>query len=148
MTEFPKDFLWGSSTNAQQFEGARDEDGVGKSIADVRNNFSTGVDSSQAEFNKFKIASDHYHHLNEDIDLFGEMGFQIYRFSMAWTRIFPNGDEKMPNQAGLDFYDRMLTRLEKYNIKPVCTLYAYDMPQHLVDKYNGFLSRETTAFGR
>jgi 6-phospho-beta-glucosidase len=134
---FPKDFLWGSSTNAQQFEGGRSEGDTGVSIADVRS-IPAGPESS---FDKFKVAADHYHHLDEDIDLYGEMGFQIYRFSLSWTRIFPNGNDDKPNQAGLDFYDHMLAKLEQYGIKPVCTLYAYDLPQHLIDEYGGFLDR-------
>ncbi|NMC46587.1 MAG: glycoside hydrolase family 1 protein [Chloroflexi bacterium] len=144
MSKFPKNFLWGSSTNAQQFEGGRDEDGTGLSIADVRSHFGSGDNENphpDSNFDDFKTASDHYHHLDEDIDLYGEMGFGIYRFSMSWTRIFPNGDDKEPNQAGLDFYDRMLTALERNHIQPICTLYAYDLPQALVEKYGGFLDR-------
>lgn len=144
MGKFTKNFLWGSSTNAQQFEGAYNEGGKGLSIADVRNGFFTG-DEEESEigcFDSFKTASDHYHHLEEDIDLLGEMGFGIYRFSMAWSRIFPNGDDETPNQEGLDFYERMITLLEKHHIKVVCTLYAYDLPLALVNKYQGFLSRE------
>lgn len=142
--KFPEEFLWGSSTNAQQFEGGWKEGGKGLSIADVRNNGAfTGVAvGEEAGFDDFKIAADHYHHLEEDIDLYGEMGFGIYRFSMAWSRIFPNGDDKIPCQAGLDFYDRMLTALEKNHIKAVCTLYAYDLPQALVDKYDGWKNRQ------
>ncbi len=142
---FPKGFLWGSSTNAQQFEGGRTEIGTGCSIADVRTGgFMPGQTPEQiaaGSFMEFKTASDHFHHLEEDMALIGEMGFTIYRFSMAWTRIFPDGDNEQPNQKGLDFYDRMLAELEKYEIVPVCTLYAYDMPQALVKKYDGFMDR-------
>lgn len=134
-----KDILWGSSTNAQQFEGGYDQGGKGLTIADVRD---IKMDTlTESHFDKFKIASDHYHHLEEDIAYLGKMGFQIYRFTMAWARIFPNGDDQLPNQEGLDFYDRMLTELEKYNIIPVCTLYAYDLPLTLLKKYNGWLDR-------
>lgn len=147
---FPDGFLWGSSTNAQQFEGGWNEDGKGLSIADVRSQKQADMFQNQeSNFNDFKQASDHYHHLEEDIALYGEMGFTIYRFSMQWTRIFPHGDDPHPNEAGLKFYDRMLCELEKYHIQPVCTLYAYDCPQALVDKYGGFLSRECiTAYTR
>lgn len=138
-----KDFLWGSSTNAQQFEGAWNEGGKGLSIADVRNvNEVNGFGGSDSKFDDFKTASDHYHHLKEDINLFGEMGFQIYRFSMSWSRIFPNGNDREPNQAGLDFYDRMLTELEENRIIPICTLYAYDLPNNLVKEYDGWKSRK------
>lgn len=136
---FPKNFLWGSSTNAQQVEGGYKEGNKGLSIADVRDiKMDTLTDSN---FDKFKIASDHYHHLSEDISYFGEMGLKIYRFTIAWTRIFPNGDDPLPNKAGLDFYDRMLTELEFYNIIPVVTLYAYDLPLALLEKYNGWMDR-------
>ncbi len=146
MSRFPKEFLWGSSTNAQQFEGGWNEGGKGLSIADVRSGeFAAGLKAPDAAFDDFKTAADHYHHVEEDIDLYGEMGFGIYRFSMAWSRIFPQGDDEKPNQAGLDFYDRMLTALERNHIQVVCTLYAYDMPQALLEKCGGFMSREGVA---
>ena len=145
MGRFPEGFLWGSSTNAQQFEGGRNEDGTGLSIADVRSHFVMPGDreffKKDGCYDDFKVASDHYHHVEEDIDLYGEMGFGIYRFSMSWSRIFPNGDDESPNQKGLDFYDRMLAALERNHISPVCTLYAYDMPLALVEKYGGFVDR-------
>ncbi len=136
---FPKGFLWGSSTNAQQFEGAWNEDGRGLSIADVRKIPGMPADSN---FEGFKTASDYYHHFKEDIAYYGEMGFKIYRFSMSWSRIFPNGNDKEPNEKGLAFYDAMITELEKYNIQPVVTLYAYDMPLGLLKQYNGWMSRQ------
>lgn len=146
-TKFPESFLWGSSTNAQQFEGAAQEGGKGVSIADVRkNDTSTGFgNASESGFDDFKVAADHYHHVEEDIGLYGEMGFGIYRFSMAWSRIFPNGDDMVPNQEGLDFYDKVITALEQNNIKVVCTLYAYDLPQALVEKYDGWKNRNIVA---
>ncbi|MCL2006994.1 MAG: glycoside hydrolase family 1 protein [Treponema sp.] len=142
---FPKGFLWGSSTNAQQFEGGRNEGGVGVSIADIRLNQGMFANPN-ANFADFKVASNHYHHVEEDISLLGKMGFGIYRFSMAWTRIFPNGDEKHPNEEGLAFYDRILTQLEKYNIQPICTLYAYDMPANLSKNCKGFTEREIIEY--
>ncbi len=117
-TTFPTNFLWGSSTNAQQFEGGRSEGGVGTSIADVR----VILGYEDADFSGFKIAADHYHHLEEDLDLYADLGFQTYRFSMAWTRIFPQGDEATPNAEGLAFYDRMVDGLIARNIVPICTL--------------------------
>lgn len=134
---FQKGFLWGSSTNAQQFEGGRSEGGVGVSIADVRD-ISTDT-LTDANFDKFKIAADHYHHLEEDIDFYGEMKFGVYRFTIAWTRIFPTGKETEPNEEGLAFYDRMLDKLEEHNIVPVATLYAYDMPITLSKEYKGWV---------
>ncbi|MDR1643858.1 MAG: glycoside hydrolase family 1 protein, partial [Clostridiales bacterium] len=138
---FPKDFLWGSSTNAQQFEGGRDKGGAGVSIADIRVNAGPFA-NAEANFSDFKTASDHYGHLDEDIALLGKLGLKTYRFSMAWTRIFPNGDEDSPNEEGLAFYDRMLSALEKEGIVPICTLYAYDMPAKLSEKCKGFCDRE------
>lgn len=135
---FHKNFLWGSSTNAQQFEGGHNEGGKGQSIADVRNISSL---KEAADFEGFKNASDHYHRYKEDIKYYGEMGFSIYRFTIAWSRIFPNGNDKVPNQEGLNFYANILSELEKYNIQPVVTLYAYDLPKHLLDEYNGWLDR-------
>jgi 6-phospho-beta-glucosidase len=129
----PKSFMWGSSTNAQQFEGGWDKDGKGVSIADMR--------VLKNGYSNFKIASDHYHHLEEDLDLYQEMGFSIYRFSIAWTRIYPMGDDALPNEKGLAFYDRMVDGLIKRGITPVATLYAYDLPQALLDAYGGFLDR-------
>ncbi|AVK64004.1 glycoside hydrolase family 1 protein [Lactobacillus sp. CBA3606] len=124
---FPKTFKWGSSTNAQQFEGDSNSGHKGVSIADVRQTASSQANTvaSSADFADFKTASDHF-----------------YRFTMAWTRIFPNGDETTPNQAGLDYYDAMLTELEKYHIEPVVTLYAYDLPLHLLQAYNGWMDRQ------
>ena len=91
---------------------------MGTSIADVR--VIPGYED--ADFSGFKIAADHYHHLEEDLDLYAELGFQTYRFSMAWTRIFPQGDEATPNAEGLAFYDRMVDGLIARNIVPICTL--------------------------
>ena len=130
-----KKILWGSSTNAQQYEGGVHEGGKGKSIADVRvlsNNYSN-----------FDVASDGYHRYAEDIDLYAKMGFSIYRFSISWTRIFPNGDDAEPNQAGLEYYDKVVDYLIKKGITPVATLYAYDLPESLLDRYEGWVSRKT-----
>lgn len=136
---FPNNFKWGSSTNAQQFEGGADEGGKGISIADVRQ---SSENLKDADFKDFKVASDHYHRFKKDIKYYGEMGFQIYRFTMSWTRIFPNGNDKEPNEAGLKFYEDILSELEKYDIIPVVTLYAYDLPLHLLNKYNGWMNRQ------
>ena len=135
---FPNEFLWGSSTNAQQFEGGANEGRKGLSIADKRRIPSL----KSGDFEGFKVASDHYHHYQEDIAYYGEMGFTTYRFTIAWTRIFPNGNDDCVNQEGIDFYSAILDELEKYHITPIVTLYAYDLPYHLLEKYNGWLSRE------
>ncbi|MDR1794080.1 MAG: glycoside hydrolase family 1 protein [Erysipelotrichaceae bacterium] len=129
----PKTFYWGSSTNAQQFEGGWNLDHKGETIADAR--------VLQGGFSNFKVASDHYHRMDEDFDLYQEMGFTIYRFSISWARIFPSGDDETPNPEGLKFYDYMVDGLIKRGIAPVATLYAYDLPLALLKKYGGFKDR-------
>lgn len=143
-----RDFLWGGATAANQCEGAYDADGKGLSIADVEMGARAGV---RREIHDFvhpdayypsHEAIDFYHHYKEDIALFAEMGFKCYRMSIAWTRIFPNGDDAQPNEAGLAFYDKVFDELHKYGIEPVVTLHHYEMPLHLVQKYGGWRSRE------
>ncbi|MFT8812174.1 glycoside hydrolase family 1 protein [Oenococcus sp.] len=132
-----KKILWGSSTNAQQYEGAWNEDGKGKSIADVRE-LANG-------FSDFHVGSDGYHRYKEDIDLYAEMGFTIYRFSIAWTRIFPNGDDTVPNEKGIAYYDNVVDYLIEKGIQPVATLYAYDLPLSLLERFGGWTSRNTVT---
>ena len=111
---FPKDFLWGGATAANQCEGAWMEDGKGMSIEDVMTagaykvprKITDGVQNGI--YYPSHCAIDHYHRYEEDIALFAEMGFKCYRFSIAWTRIFPNGDELKPNEAGLAHYDKVI----------------------------------------
>ncbi|MBO1304711.1 glycoside hydrolase family 1 protein [Enterococcus sp. 669A] len=135
--EFPKDFLWGASTSAYQVEGAALEDGKGLSQQDI-------INSERHEkfgFADASIASDHYHMFKEDIALFKEMGFKSYRFSIAWSRVFPNGDDVV-NEAGIQFYRDLIKELKDNGIEPIPTLYHYDLPWPLVEKYGGWLSRE------
>ena len=132
-SKLPETFLWGSSTNAQQFEGGFDEGNKGLTISDVR--------VLKNGFSNFKVASDFYHRIDEDLDFYQEMGFSIYRFSIAWARIFPNGDDEKPNEEGLEFYDYIVDGLIKRGIAPVATLYAYDLPLSLLERYRGFLDR-------
>ena len=87
-------------------------------------------------------ASDFYHHYREDIKLFAEIGFKTFRMSINWSRIFPTGEEKKPNQKGLEFYDKVFNELKKYNIEPLVTLSHYETPLHLAIKYNGWESRK------
>lgn len=91
-------------------------------------------------------AIDFYHRYKEDIALFAEMGFKCYRMSIAWTRIFPNGDEESPNEEGLKFYDRVFDELLKYGIEPVVTMSHYEMPLYLVKKYGGWKDRIVTDY--
>lgn len=135
----PGEFLWGGSTSAFQFEGGGHEGGKGQSIYDVRE-AKTGI--------TYSVASDFYHHWREDIALMAEMGFKAFRMSIAWTRIYPNGTDEL-NEEGVRFYRQVFCELKAHGIEPVVTLFHWDMPQELVDRYDGFYGRETVdAFER
>lgn len=134
---FPKDFLWGASTSAFQVEGAYAEDGKGLSIADARSFLKS---HKQADT---KVTMDHYHHYKEDVAFMKKLGLKSYRFSIAWTRIYPNGDDAEPNEKGLQFYDALINELIANGIEPIVTLHHYDFPQALIDKYEGWLSRQS-----
>lgn len=145
---FKKDFLWGGATAANQLEGGWDVDGKGISCSDI----CTGGNSTTSKrmtpvleegtFYPSHEAIDHYHHYKEDIALFAEMGFKVYRFSIAWTRIFPTGEESEPNEAGLTFYENIIDECLKYHIEPLITISHYEVPFALTKKYNGWASRE------
>jgi 6-phospho-beta-glucosidase len=149
---FPKDFLWGGAVAAHQVEGAWNVAGKGPSIVDVltggdvstQRTITAHVDASQ--FYPNHEAVDFYHRYKEDIQLFAEMGFKCFRTSINWTRIFPNGDETTPNEAGLKFYDDLFDELLKYNIEPVITLSHFEMPLHLVQEYGGWTNRKLIDF--
>ena len=139
---FPEGFLWGASTSAFQVEGAWDEDGKGMSVADY-NSFKRS--DRQADT---KTASDFYHHWKEDIDLMAELGLQLYRFSFSWARIIPDGDGEI-NPAGLAFYHDVVDYLTEKGIRPFVTLYHFDLPYALAEKYNGWEDRRCVdAFER
>lgn len=147
------DFLWGAATAANQVEGGFDEDGKGLSCADMLSNGTKEIPRQitprKAEEDLYypnRIASDFYHHYEEDINLMAEMGLKCYRMSIAWTRIFPTGIEKEPNEAGLVFYDRIFDLLRKKDIEPIVTISHYEMPIYLVNHYNGWASREVIDF--
>jgi len=131
--DFPNNFLWGASTSAFQVEGASTEDGKGLSVADIRSIDSKFLDTS--------VSVDHYHHLEEDIALMKELGLKSYRFSISWTRIFPNGNDQYPNPHGVAFYHRLITLLKDNGIEPIATIFHFDLPQSLVDQYNGWADR-------
>lgn len=124
----PKDFLWGGAVAAHQVEGGWDKGGKGPSICDVLTGGAHGVpreitqDVVPGKYYPNHEAIDFHGHYKEDIKLFAEMGFKCFRTSIAWTRIFPKGDETQPNEEGLKFYDDMFDELLKYNIEPVITL--------------------------
>ena len=145
---FRKDFLWGGATAANQVEGAWNIDGKGPSCADM----CTGGSHTRSKritreieegtFYPSHEAIDFYHRYKEDIALFAEMGFKVFRFSIGWSRIFPNGDDAMPNEAGLQFYDNVINECLRYGIEPLITISHYEVPFALCKKYNGWASRE------
>lgn len=147
-----KGFYWGGSTAANQYEGAWNVDGKGDSVSD---HLTAGSVNKAREFHhvlKADVnypsheASDFYHHYQSDIALMAEMGFKMFRLSINWTRIFPNGDEKEPNQAGLDFYRKVFLECKKYNIEPLVTLSHYETPYYLMKEYDGWANRKTIDF--
>lgn len=146
------DFLWGGAVAAHQLEGGYQEGGKGLSIADfmtLGSNKKYREITDQIQTGKYypnHIGNDFYHHYKEDIKLMAEMGFKAFRTSIAWTRIFPNGDEDQPNEAGLEFYDKIFDELLKYNIQPVVTLSHFEMPIHLVNEYGGWSNRKLIAY--
>lgn len=147
ITEFPRDFLWGGATAANQYEGAYNVDGKGLSVQDVTPQGGFGpITDGPTEDNLKLEGIDFYHRYKEDIALFAEMGFKVYRTSIAWSRIFPNGDESEPNEAGLAFYDRVFDELHKYGIEPLVTLSHYETPLHLSKEYNGWTNRKLIGF--
>ncbi|MGM1023242.1 MAG: glycoside hydrolase family 1 protein [Bacillota bacterium] len=162
---FPEGFLWGGAVAANQVEGAWNVDGKGISTADMaiyKKNVSKGdykkhnsmteehiqkamQDTSDQDYPK-RQGIDFYHRYPEDLALFGEMGFKTLRVSIAWTRIFPNGDEDKPNEAGLQFYDRLFDEMHKNGIEPLVTLSHYEMPMYLVNHYGGWTQRKVVDF--
>jgi 6-phospho-beta-glucosidase len=144
---FPKDFLWGGATAANQLEGAYDEGGKGLSIQDVmpQGGMSPRV-AGPTEDNLKLVGVDFYHRYAEDIALFAEMGFSVFRISIAWSRIFPKGDELEPNEEGLAFYDRVFAECAKHGIEPLVTISHYETPLHLAEAYDGWVSRELIVF--
>lgn len=128
-----KQFFWGNSVSSMQTEGAWNEDGKGMSTYDIR----------KASENKsdWKVATDDYHRYKEDFDYMQDLGMNMYRFQISWSRVNPKGDGDF-NQKGIQFYDDFIDNLLKRGITPMICLYHFDMPLHLAKKYNGFVSRE------
>ncbi|SEL02713.1 6-phospho-beta-glucosidase [Carnobacterium iners] len=161
---FPEGFLWGGATAANQFEGAYNLGGKGLSTADMvkfvpkkerGEGFSLDVSRTEIEvilngkveavFPK-RFGVDFYHHYKEDIALLAEMGFKIFRLSINWARIFPNGDDAKPNEEGLVFYDKVFDECLKYDMEPLVTLSHYETPLNLTMKYNGWADRRVIDF--
>ena len=140
--QFPDGFLWGGATAANQIEGAYDQGGKGWSVQDVTSKGMMKPPTAEPEAENLKLAGiDFYHRYAEDIALFAEMGFKVFRFSIAWSRIFPGGDDAEPNEEGLAFYDRVLDELEKHGIEPLVTISHYETPLKLAHKYGGWTNR-------
>ena len=162
---FPKEFLWGGATAANQVEGGFKEGGKGISVSDCarhhldidvqdykKQNEITSKDIEEAlktndeSLYPKRHGSDFYHHYKEDIKMFAKMGFKVYRMSIAWSRIFPNGDDKEPNEEGLEFYDNVFDECLKYGIEPLVTMSHYEPPINLTLNYDGWYSRELVGF--
>ena len=144
---FPVDFLWGGAVAANQCEGAYDEDGKGWSTQDLAPKGIVGPITDHPTEDNLKLQGiDFYHRYKEDIALFAEMGFRVFRFSIAWSRIFPNGDEEVPNEAGLAFYDDLIDECRRHGMEPLVTLSHYETPYHLAKAYDGWCSRKLITF--
>jgi 6-phospho-beta-glucosidase len=158
---FPDNFLWGGATAANQLEGATREDGKGWTTSDTSkfvNDPKTRMQQMLSPMTTIRVKEaledteglypkrygiDFYHHYKEDIGLFAEMGFKTFRLSISWARILPNGDDKEPNEKGLQFYENVIDELLKYGIEPLVTLSHYEFPLELSFKQNGWASRNT-----
>lgn len=156
MKKFPETFLWGGATAANQYEGAYQEGNRGLSNVDfipygeLRFAVASGALDPKclpatARFPS-REAIDGYHHYKEDIALFAEMGFRVYRFSISWSRIFPKGDELTPNEEGLRFYESVIEECRKYNIEPLITINHFDVPLHLIETYGSWRERRMVDF--
>lgn len=148
-TKFPDNFLWGGATAAYQCEGAWQEDGKGLAVTDC---LTAGDRKHPRRFTKkiekgtyypAETGIDHYHRYKEDIALFAEMGFKVYRMSISWARIFPNGDDEKPNAKGLEFYRSVFEECHKHGIEPLVTIQHHDTPLALAIKQDGWLSPKT-----
>lgn len=153
---FPENFLWGGATAANQYEGGYAEGGKGKAVVDVipsgihRKAIMQGEmhykDLPKDAFYPGREAVDFYHHWEEDIDLMIELGLKTYRFSISWSRIFPMGEEEMPNEEGLLFYEKIINKLVENNIEPLVTICHFDMPLYLVGHYGSWRNRKVIDY--
>lgn len=145
--QFPKDFLWGGAVAANQCEGAYNEDGKGLDIQDLMPRGISGSLTAEPTPDNLKLqAIDFYHRYKDDVKLFAEMGFKVFRTSIAWSRIYPNGDDEVPNEKGLLFYDALFNECHKYGMEPLVTISHYETPLHLAKKYDGWKSHELINF--
>ncbi len=140
ISNFPKNFIWGTATSAYQIEGAWNEDGKGPSIWDTFCHQSENIRNGDTA----DVACDHYHRWEEDLDLLKEYNIPHYRFSISWPRILPNGIGEI-NQKGIEFYSNLIDGLLERGIEPWITMYHWDLPQSLQDK-GGWTNREITEW--
>lgn len=144
---FPKGFLWGGAVAANQCEGAYNEDGKGLSTQDIAPKGIVGPLTKEPTKDNMKlIGIDFYHRYKEDVKLFAEMGFKTFRTSIAWSRIFPNGDDSKANEKGLQFYDDLFDECIKYGIEPLVTISHYETPLALSKNYDGWVNRKLIGF--
>jgi 6-phospho-beta-glucosidase len=161
--QFPKDFMWGGAIAANQAEGAWNTDGRGPSQADImllpdkydrrvafgqnmrRSEIDNALQDKTGNYPR-RRGIDFYHTYPEDLELMHEMGFKCFRTSFSWTRIFPNGDEEQPNEAGLAFYDRLIDKMLALHIEPVMTISHYEMPIKLITEYGGWANPKVVDF--
>ncbi|EMX8412077.1 6-phospho-beta-glucosidase [Yersinia enterocolitica] len=156
VSTFPDGFLWGGALAANQAEGACFEGGKGLTTVDMipHGEHRLAVKLGQEkrftlrhdEFYPSHQAIDFYHHYKEDIALMAEMGFTVFRTSIAWSRIYPNGDELTPNAEGIAFYRDLFNECKKHNIEPLVTLCHFDVPMHLVTEYGSWRNRKMVEF--
>lgn len=145
--KFPDGFLWGGAVAANQCEGAYNEDGKGLSTQDVTPRGIKGPITKEPTPDNMKLVGiDFYHRYKDDIKLFAEMGFKVFRTSIAWSRIFPNGDDTEPNEKGLQFYDDLFDELLKHGIEPLVTISHYETPLNLSIQYDGWINRDMIGF--
>lgn len=152
VNKLPDNFLWGGAIAAHQCEGAYQEGGKGLSVSDVLTVAEYNKDREIHEALKEGVyypsheAIDFYHTYKDDLRLFAEMGFKCLRTSISWPRIYPNGDEKEPNEEGLQFYDDLFDEMHRLGIEPLVTLLHNDMPLGLVKNYGGWTNRKVLGF--
>ncbi|EOS60319.1 hypothetical protein C815_01466 [Firmicutes bacterium M10-2] len=171
MSHFPNGFLWGGATAANQYEGGWNEGGRGPALTDVTTGGTvnsprmiTWIDkygsphaspshgfilpegASYAVLEDYYYpnhkGTDFYHHYKEDIALFAEMGFKMFRMSISWSRLYPNGTEETPNQEGIEFYRNVFEELKSHGIEPLVTIWHFDTPLYLEEKMGGWANRE------
>ncbi len=175
MKRFPENFLWGGATAANQYEGGWNEGGRGTALSDYTTGATAqthrlvtylNADGTPGVYDQMSMGTlpkgakyavldgyyypnhtgtDFYHHWKEDIALFAEMGFKVFRMSISWPRIYPNGIEETPNQEGLDFYRNVFEELHHYGIEPLVTIWHYDTPTYIEAEMNGWMNRETIS---